>query len=80
MSAHYVTRREAAALAGVAVSTIQSHRFPGKLTRKVPFPEPAARFGQVPVWRREDVVRWAAERQKTNHESRSATTKGGDQQ
>jgi hypothetical protein len=57
--AGYLTRHDAAKLAGVSVSTIQSHRFPGERTTRRPFPAPAARYGQVPVWRREDVERWA---------------------
>lgn len=58
----YVTREEAARIAGISLSTLQSHRFPGDRKRKSPFPEPVARYGRVPVWLRADVERWARER------------------
>lgn len=61
-SPDYVTREQAAKIAGITISTLQSHRFPGSHTRKSPFPEPAARFGNVPVWHRKDIEKWAAAR------------------
>lgn len=58
-----LTRAEAASLAGISVSTLQSHRYPGERACAHPFPPPAMTVSRVPLWSRPDVEAWINERQ-----------------
>jgi hypothetical protein len=54
----YLSLREIAALAAIAVGTLRSYR----RDSSTGFPEPAWRAGATPLWRVEDVREWLAAR------------------